>query len=88
MNAVDMTIDSPAVWKGPELDWTNEGLHLLADADRLDALAGLPLADLTRGVIIDTGSRPGAVSLAELAGSQVVPVGVRPGVGYCRDELR
>ena len=33
MNAVDMTIDTPAVWKGPELDWTNEGLHLLNDAE-------------------------------------------------------
>lgn len=46
--------------------------HLLADADRLDALAGVPLADLTRQVISVTGSRPGTVSLAELAGSPPV----------------
>lgn len=43
--------------------------HLLADADRLDALAGVPVADLTRRVISVAGSRPGSVSLAELAGS-------------------
>jgi acyl-coenzyme A synthetase/AMP-(fatty) acid ligase len=43
--------------------------HLLADADRLDALAGVPAADLTRQVICVTGPRPGAVSLTELAGS-------------------
>src|SRR6266498_2684287 len=46
--------------------------HLLADAGRLDALAGVPVADLTRQVISVTGSRPGAVSLAELAGSPPV----------------
>jgi acyl-coenzyme A synthetase/AMP-(fatty) acid ligase len=46
--------------------------HLLADADRLDALAGLPLADLTRQLISVTGSRPGTVSLAGLAGSPPV----------------
>lgn len=43
--------------------------HLLADAVRLDALAGVPVSDLTRRVISVTGSRPGSVSLAELAGS-------------------
>ncbi len=43
--------------------------YLLADADRLDGLAGVPLADLTRQVITVTGSRPGTVSLADLAGS-------------------
>lgn len=43
--------------------------HLLADADRLDGLAGTPLADLTQRVITVTGSRPGTVSLASLAGS-------------------
>jgi acyl-coenzyme A synthetase/AMP-(fatty) acid ligase len=46
--------------------------HLLADADRLDALAGVPLAELTRQVISVTGSRPGAVPLADLAGSPPV----------------
>jgi acyl-coenzyme A synthetase/AMP-(fatty) acid ligase len=43
--------------------------HLLADAAKLDALADLPLADLTTTVITVTGSRPGATSLAELTGS-------------------
>lgn len=46
--------------------------HLVADAERLDGLAGIPLADLTRQVISVTGSRPGAVSLAGLAGSPPV----------------
>ena len=49
--------------------------HLLADADTLDALDGVPVADLTRLVISATGSRPGAIPLAELAGSrQAEPV--------------
>ena len=46
--------------------------HLLADAGRLDGLAGLPLSALTRQVISVTGTRPGAVSLADLAGSPPV----------------
>lgn len=33
MSTIDMTIDSPAVWKGPDLDWTKEGLHLLNAAE-------------------------------------------------------
>lgn len=49
--------------------------HLLTDAKKLDALADLPLTDLTKRVITVTGSAPGVVSLAELAGSpQVQPV--------------
>lgn len=49
--------------------------HLLTDVRKLDALAGVPLAGLTKRVIIVTGSRPDAVSLAELAGSaRVRPV--------------
>jgi acyl-coenzyme A synthetase/AMP-(fatty) acid ligase len=49
--------------------------HLLTDVHKLDALADVPLTDLTKGVISVTGSRPGAVSLTELAGSpRVQPV--------------
>ncbi len=49
--------------------------HLLTDAGKLDALADLPVADLTRAVILVSGSRPGTVSLTELAGSpRVQPV--------------
>jgi acyl-coenzyme A synthetase/AMP-(fatty) acid ligase len=49
--------------------------HLLSDVGKLDELAAVPVTDLTRGVIIVTGSRPGAASLAELAGSpRVQPV--------------
>lgn len=46
--------------------------HLLADAERLDALAGMPVTDRTRRVISVTGSRPGAESLPERAGSTPV----------------
>jgi acyl-coenzyme A synthetase/AMP-(fatty) acid ligase len=46
--------------------------HLLTDVHKLDALAGVPLTDLTKGVISVTGSRPGAVSLSELTGSRRV----------------
>ncbi|HEX6521760.1 MAG TPA: class I adenylate-forming enzyme family protein, partial [Streptosporangiaceae bacterium] len=49
--------------------------HLLADEGKLDALADVPLAYLTKRVISVTGSRPGTVSLTELAGSpRVSPV--------------
>jgi acyl-coenzyme A synthetase/AMP-(fatty) acid ligase len=49
--------------------------HLLSDGRKLDALAGVPVADLARRVISVTGSRPGAVSLTGLAGSpRVRPV--------------
>jgi acyl-coenzyme A synthetase/AMP-(fatty) acid ligase len=49
--------------------------HLLTDAHKLDALAGVPVTDLTKRVISVTGSRPGAVLLAGLAGSpRVQPV--------------
>ncbi len=49
--------------------------HLLTDARKLDVLAGVPVADLTRTVISVAGPGPGAVSLAELAGSpRVRPV--------------
>jgi acyl-coenzyme A synthetase/AMP-(fatty) acid ligase len=49
--------------------------HLLTDGHKLDALADVPVADLTKGVLIVAGERPGTVSLAELAGSpRVEPV--------------
>jgi acyl-coenzyme A synthetase/AMP-(fatty) acid ligase len=54
--------------------------YLLTDPGKLDALADVPLTDLTKGVINATGfratgSRPGTVSLPELAGSpRVAPV--------------
>jgi len=49
--------------------------HLLSDGYKLDALADVPVMDLTKRVISVTGSRPGAASLTELAGSpRVQPV--------------
>ncbi|MCM1975129.1 MULTISPECIES: class I adenylate-forming enzyme family protein [unclassified Streptomyces] len=62
---------------GPTLAALMERLdkpHLLTDGPKLEALAGLPLAELTRSVISVGESAPGVVSLAELAGSP----GVRP----------
>jgi acyl-coenzyme A synthetase/AMP-(fatty) acid ligase len=43
--------------------------HLLTDVHKLDALADVPVTDLAKQVIIVAGSRPGAASLTELAGS-------------------
>ncbi|HEV7651068.1 MAG TPA: AMP-binding protein [Actinophytocola sp.] len=49
--------------------------HLLTDGHKLDALADVPLADLTKRVIVVSGERPGTVSLTELAASpRVEPV--------------
>jgi acyl-coenzyme A synthetase/AMP-(fatty) acid ligase len=49
--------------------------HLLTDTRKLDALADVPLEDRANQVILVAGSRPGTVSLAELAGSpRVRPV--------------
>ncbi|HEY4003879.1 MAG TPA: AMP-binding protein [Pseudonocardia sp.] len=49
--------------------------HLLTDVYKLDALADVPVADLTKRVISVTGARPGVASLTELAGSpRVQPV--------------
>ncbi len=49
--------------------------HLISDARKLDAMADVPVGDLAKRVIVVAGSRPGAVSLAELAGSpRVEPV--------------
>ena len=52
--------------------------NLLTDARKLDALADLPLADLTTRVISAAGRRPGAIPLAELAGAPRVEPVVRP----------
>ena len=81
------------VMLSPALDGTTVGAllgrldqpYLLADAHKLDALAGVPLPDMTRRVIAVaagpgqsdtvTEARPGAVTLGELAGSpRVQPV--------------
>ena len=51
---------------------------LLTDLHKLDVLADEPVAELTAGVIVVAGSRPGAASLAELAGSARVQPVVRP----------
>jgi acyl-coenzyme A synthetase/AMP-(fatty) acid ligase len=49
--------------------------NLLTDVRKLDALAGVPLADLVTRVVIVSGSRPDAASLSELAGApRVDPV--------------
>lgn len=46
--------------------------RLLTDEAKLDVMADVPVADLAEQVIIVAGSRPGAVSLADLAGSPPV----------------
>jgi acyl-coenzyme A synthetase/AMP-(fatty) acid ligase len=49
--------------------------YLLSDVPKLDAMADVPVTDLTRRVIIATGDRPDTVSLTELEGSpRVQPV--------------
>lgn len=53
--------------------------YLLTDGRKLDAMSDVPLAGLTRQVIVAAGSRPGTVSLAELAGApRVEPVFLGP----------
>lgn len=39
MNADPVVIDTPAAWKGPEIDWRREGLHVLtaAEIEEVDA---------------------------------------------------
>lgn len=51
---------------------------LLTDGAKLDVLADVPLATLTRRVISSAGDRPDAHSLAELAGSPRVRPVIRP----------
>jgi acyl-coenzyme A synthetase/AMP-(fatty) acid ligase len=49
--------------------------HLITDAPKLAALADVPLTELTNRMITVSGTRPGAVPLADLAGSpRVEPV--------------
>jgi acyl-coenzyme A synthetase/AMP-(fatty) acid ligase len=52
--------------------------NLLTDAHKLDALAAVPLADLTERVVIVAGRHPGAVSLTDLAGAPRVNPVTRP----------
>ncbi|MGW7081800.1 class I adenylate-forming enzyme family protein [Streptomyces sp. NPDC054866] len=52
--------------------------NLLTDGTKIDLLAEIPLADLTQRVITANGERPGAVSLAELAGAPRVKPVIRP----------
>jgi acyl-coenzyme A synthetase/AMP-(fatty) acid ligase len=51
---------------------------LLTDGRKFDGLADVPLADLTKRVIIVAGGRPGTESLAQLAGASRVRPVVRP----------
>lgn len=51
---------------------------LLTDEHKLDVLAEVPLAELTRRVITVSGERPGAQSLGGLAGAPRVKPVVRP----------
>lgn len=51
---------------------------LLTDGTKLDGMAEVPLDELTERVLIVSGSRPGAVSLAELAGAERVRARFRP----------
>jgi len=52
--------------------------HLLTDVPKLDALADVPLAGLTKRVIVVTGHGPDAVSLTELSGAPRVQPVFRP----------
>ncbi|AME24626.1 MAG: TauD/TfdA family dioxygenase [Pseudomonadota bacterium] len=56
MSTIESAIDSPAVWKGPDLDWTKEGLHLLSASElaeidhalrHLQALGNIDFPDIT-----------------------------------------
>ena len=50
MNRIGQPIVSPGAWKGPEIDWTREGLHVLdadaAEGDRRRAAHLLSLGEL------------------------------------------
>ena len=52
--------------------------NLLTDEHKLDVLAEVPLAELTRRVIIVSGQRPGAASLGTFAGAPRVKPVERP----------
>ncbi|MFF5263770.1 AMP-binding protein [Actinomadura viridis] len=79
-------IGAVPVMLSPALDATTVGTlikrvgrpYLLTDGRKLDALAGLPLADLVERLIIVAGDRPGTESLSRLAGAPRVAPVVRP----------
>lgn len=57
MNRIGEPIVSPAAWKGPEIDWTTQGLHVLSEGDlaeidaalkHLKSLGDLDLPEITR----------------------------------------
>lgn len=52
--------------------------NLLTDDRKFDALASVPLAELTSRVILSSGERPGTVSLADFAGAPRVEPVIRP----------
>ena len=70
------------VMLSPALDAKTVGILLerlgrpqfLCDLPKLEAMAGVPLADIAEQVILATGSAPGAVSLDDFAGAE----GVKP----------
>ena len=86
LNAAASRIGAIPVLLSPALDAATVGAllervdqpNLLTDLHKLDGLAGVPLADLTKRVIIVAGERPGTESLAELAGAPRVEPVVRP----------
>ncbi|WP_331725827.1 acyl--CoA ligase (plasmid) [Streptomyces xanthophaeus] len=52
--------------------------NLLTDEDKLDVLAGVPLADITKRVIAVRSDRPDVISIAGLAGAPRVKPVIRP----------
>ena len=86
LGAAASRIGAVPVMLNPALDAATVGAllervdqpNLLTDEPKLDALAEVPLADLTKRVIIVSGERPGAKSLAELAGAARVKPVTRP----------
>jgi acyl-coenzyme A synthetase/AMP-(fatty) acid ligase len=86
LNAAVSRIGAVSVMLSPALDAATVGAllkrvdqpNLLTDERKLDVLAEVPLAGLTRRVITVAGDRPGTVSLAGLAGAPRVSPVVRP----------
>jgi acyl-coenzyme A synthetase/AMP-(fatty) acid ligase len=86
LNAAASRIGAIPVMLSPALDAATVGAllkrvdrpYLLTDVHKLDGLAEVPLADLTKRVIVVAGERPGTESLAELAGAPRVEPVVRP----------
>ena len=57
MNKLGEQIVSPGAWKGPEIDWKREGLHVLGEAeigeidralDHLKSLGDLDFPEITQ----------------------------------------